>query len=130
MAPMRYLVGESAALAELLERTDRIQEQLTNLDIKMASVEERAALVVRFLDADRTALKAEIELLKGDLATALADDVTDEAEKARLQAELDAAIVERDAAKETLAADVAEETNLEEVILPIEQEITPPTPED
>lgn len=129
MGTQRYPVGVEAALGELLERTDRIIDQLITLEESMASIEERAAAVIQYLDADRKALVAEMALVKADLDAALADDVADEAMKAELQSKFDAAVAERDEFKLALDADVAEESALGDLLTPFEEEMKPePTP--
>jgi hypothetical protein len=130
MGDVRYLVGAEAALTELLERTGLIMTKLTTLEDRMASIEERAAAVIQYLDADRKALVAANELMKADLDAALADDVADEAMKAELQAKFDAAAADRDQFKLALDADVAEESALGDLLTPFEEEMKPaPTPE-
>ena len=137
MGSVRFLVGTEAALTELLERTDSIMAaqavittKLTTLEESMASIEERAAAVIQYLDADRKALTAELDLVKADLEDALADDEADEAMKAELQAKFDAAAAERDQLKLALEADATEEGDLADVLTPFEEEMKPePTPE-
>ena len=130
MGTVRYLVSAEAALSELLERTDWIMTKLTKLEESMASIEERAGAVIAYLDADRKALVAELDLVKADLEAALFDDEADEAIKAELQAKFDAASAERDQLKLALEADATEEGALADVLAPFEDEMKPePTPE-
>lgn len=125
MGDVRYLVGAEAALSELLERTDWIKIKLTTLEETMASIEERAAAVIQFLDADRKALEAQIALKEEQLTAALANDEADAARIAELQAALDAAVAARDEFKVALDADAAEESALADVLMPFEEEMTP-----
>jgi chromosome segregation ATPase len=126
---VRYLVGSEAALAELLTRSDVILNKLTLLEESMASVEERAAAVVQFLQADRRALNLEIEVLEDQLEVALGNDEIDQERIAELQAERDEAFAERDAAAQALATDESEESALSDILAPIEAEMNPPAPE-
>jgi chaperonin cofactor prefoldin len=126
---VRYLVGSEAALAELLTRSDVILNKLTLLEESMASVEERAAAVVQFLQADRRALNLEIEVLEDQLEVALGNDEIDQERIAELQAERDEAFAERNAAAQALATDESEESALSDILAPIEAEMNPPAPE-
>jgi chromosome segregation ATPase len=127
---VRYLVGSEAALAELLTRSDVILNKLTLLEESMASVEERAAAVVQFLQADRRALNLEIEVLEDQLEVALGNDELDQERIAQLQAERDAAFTERDTLAQALSTDEAEESALSDILAPIEAEMNPPAPEE
>ena len=128
MGTVRYLVGAEAALTELLERTDVITTKLTTLEESMASIEERAATVIQYLDADRKALEAKLALAEAQLDAALLDDEADEAEIAALEAALEAALADKAQFKLALDTDAAEESALSDVLAPFEAEI-PPAPE-
>jgi hypothetical protein len=128
MGSVRFLVGAEAALTELLERTDVIMTKLTTLEESMASIEERAATVIQYLDADRKALEVKVALVETQLEAALLDNEADEVDIASLQAALDAALADKAQFKLALDVDAAEESALSDVLAPFEAEI-PPAPE-
>jgi chaperonin cofactor prefoldin len=128
MGDVRYLVGAEAALSELLVRTDLIMTKLTTLEESMASIEERAATVIQFLDADRKALEAKVALVEAERDAAVANDAADAAKMAELQAALDAALADKAQFQLALDTDAAEESALGDVLAPFEAEI-PPAPE-
>jgi ABC-type phosphate transport system auxiliary subunit len=121
----QFFVGVEAALAELLERTDRIE---TLLEDSVASFE---MAVEALIDYTRS-LKAENALLK-------ADDEADAAALAAAEAKVAEAEAAFAAVKDELAADTAEEDRLfgliQEVLPtpPVEEEPSPepmPEPQD
>ena len=109
----QFLVGVEAALQELLERTDRIETTLSNLEDYMASFEMAVDALVDYT----IALKAENEVLKAD----------DEADAAALAA-AEARVTEAEAAFAAAQAEIAADTAEEERLFGRIQEVLP-TPE-
>lgn len=96
-----FFVGVEAALAELLTRTDRIEQTLSNLEDYMASFEMAVDALVDYT----IALKAENDALK-------ADDEADAAALAGAELKVLEAEAALAAAQGEIAADSAEEERL------------------
>ena len=97
----QFFVGVEAALAELLERTDRIESSLDTLHESMASFESAVDMLVDYA----LALKAENALL-------IADDQADDDALAAANAKVIEAEAALAAAQSEIAADTAEEERL------------------
>ena len=97
----QFFVGVEAALAELLERTDRIESSLDTLHDTMTSFESAVEMLADYA----LALKAENALLT-------ADDEADAAALAAAEAKVSEAEAALAAAQAEIAADTAEEQRL------------------
>jgi hypothetical protein len=106
---------------------------------KMSTLANRVASVIRFLQSEQAGLKAELAVTKEALATALADDVADDADIAAAQADATAAreaanaaiakVAELQAlADQDAAEDVLITATLDSVVIP-EPEVIEPAPE-